>query len=79
MHRCPRHLRVPPHNLNADRGAEECGGCIMLEVLFLVRSRLDVLDVLAESLRAHAELRTRLAEVEGRLMFYEPGRKEVRS
>lgn len=77
MNRCQRHIRVKPHNLNAK--GEECGACIMGEVWFLYQSRLEVLDVLADLLRAHAELRTRLSQVENRLMFYEPNRKEQES
>lgn len=72
MNRCARHIRVPVHNLNATGGAEECGGCIMEEVFFLVASRLDVLEVLADLLSHHAKIRTELSQARARLEFYEP-------
>lgn len=72
MHRCARHIRVRNHNLNADAGSEECGGCIMEEVFFLAASRLDLLDVIANLLTAQTRLRRRLSDNERRLAFYEP-------
>jgi hypothetical protein len=70
MNRCARHIRVRTHNLNAAGGSEECGACIMEEVYFLLGSRLDVLEVLAESLQRGAKLRNRVSELEMRLDFF---------
>lgn len=78
MNRCARHMRVPVNNLNAAGGSEECGGCIMEEVFFLVASRLDILEILADLLVHHAKIRVQLSEARARLEFYEPSaeRKE---
>jgi hypothetical protein len=70
MNRCARHIRVRTHNLNAAGGAEECGACIMEEVYFLLGSRLDILEVLADSLRRGSQLRSRVSELEMRLDFF---------
>ena len=71
--RCAKHTGVRAHNRNAEDHDAECGACIMEEVLYLMESRLDILDTLAGVLEAHAEVRTRLSEAERRLVFYEPG------
>ena len=72
MHRCSKHQAIPANNMNADGGAEECGACIMAEVYFLFRSRLDVLDTFADLLQSHAEIRTALSDSKRRLAFYQP-------
>ena len=71
--RCAKHTGVRAHNRNAEDYDAECGACIMEEVWFLVESRLDILEVLADVLAAHAALRTRVSQQERRLAFYEPG------
>lgn len=70
MNRCPPHIRIAPHNLNAN--GDECGACIMKEVFFLYHSRLELLDTLADLLQSHAHLRQRLAERERELDRYRP-------
>jgi hypothetical protein len=65
--------------MNAEGGAEECGACIMAEVYFLFHSRLDVLDMFADVLQSHAEIRDALSDARLRLAFYQPNAPQEES
>ncbi len=72
--RCAKHQMVPPHNFAArsspetDTNDTECGACIMADVHALWNGpMMDLLDTIANLLKHHAMLRTRLNQLEGQM------------